>query len=431
MAAAGHDLWVVGGAVRDTLMGREPGDEDFATSAHPDAVESMAAALGRHTTAVGKRFGTIGVLLDGRWSEITTFRGESYGDTRWPKVSLGSTLLDDLSRRDYTVNAIARHAITGEIVDPFGGRADIAGRLLRTVGEPVARFREDPLRILRGMRFTSQLGFEVDRATVTGMRDTAPLLGTLSQERVTTELEKLLCGHTPARGLELLQATGGLAIVLPELAPMVGCEQNSYHRFDVWGHTVATVAAMQPAGRIARWAALLHDLGKPAVRHLKEDGSWGFFAHETTGARMAEEMLARLKIARKDAGEIALMVRRHMDRPNVTDGRSVRRYLSRAGKSWPTLVALKWADNTSHTYDDSEYLAALEAACDRIAREDPERLRARSPLTGEELMTLTGRPPGPWLREAKERLSAMVLDGALEPGDKEGAIAAVTGMANA
>lgn len=430
----GRQLWAVGGALRDELLARGGHDEDFATDALPDEVEEIGRELGAPLVTVGRRFGTIGVLLDGRWSEITTFRGDSYaGGTRWPDVTFGSTIEEDLARRDFTVNALAREATSpdGAILDLFGGREDLAAGIIRAVGEPVRRFREDPLRILRGLRFAAQLGFEIEPGTLAGMRETAPLLATLSQERITTELDKIVQARWAGDGLELVREVGALPIILPELAPMVGCEQNSFHQFDVWGHTVATVRAVAKEGPDARaraWAALLHDLGKPYVRHVKTNGEWGFYRHDAVGAEMTPVLLERLRMARKDIHLVTLLVRRHMDRPKPEDRRSVRRFLSKLGGHWEDLLALKRADNASHTYDDEGYHAALEAACRRAVAEDAAALRAESPLTGDDLVAMFDREPGPWIRVLKDRLSAMVLDGDLAPGDQDHARRIARGM---
>ena len=422
---AGHQLWLVGGSLRDELIGRPSADADYATSALPDEIETVARNLGHPVSTLGQRFGTVGVLVDGRWSEITTFRGESYsGGTRWPEVTFGRSIEEDLARRDFTVNALARSAITGETLDRYGGADDLAARQLRAVGDPVQRFREDPLRILRGLRFASQLDFDIEQGTLAGMTETVDLLPTLSQERVTAELDKLLLGANPGRGLALLWRCGALPIVLPELAAMPGCEQNRFHHFDAWGHTVATVAAIDPGGdraRIRRWTALLHDVGKPAVRHLKANGEWGFYRHDAVGAEVVGDLLRRLLLGRRDALVIQLLVRRHMDRPNPEDRRSVRRFMSRCEGLWEDLLALKRADNASHTYDDTAYHAALDAACRSVAEQDAAALRAESPLTGDDLIALFEREPGPWIRVVKGRLSAMVLDGDLAPGDRAAA----------
>lgn len=422
----GRQLWLVGGALRDRLLGLESKDIDYATDADPDEVEQLLRSCGATITTVGKRFGTIGVLVAtgdaADWSEITTFRGDSYSaGTRWPDVTFGTSIEEDLARRDFTINALAQDAFSQRTLDLFGGEADLSARVIRAVGEPGLRFREDPLRILRGLRFASQLGFEIEADTFAAMRETAPLLASLSQERITAELDKLLQGAEPARGLEALRECGGLDVVLPELVSMAGCDQNRFHRFDVWGHTIATVSAIEAPPdrrRLRRWTALLHDLGKPAVRHVKANGEWGFYRHETVGAELAVKLLDRLKLGKSESLAVTLLVRRHMDRPDPADARSVRRFLAKAPGHWRDLLALKRADNASHTYDDQAYHDALEDACARIERDDAERLRAESPLTGDDLVAIFEREPGPWIRVIKDRLSAMVLDGDLTPGDR-------------
>lgn len=425
--AGRHQLWLVGGSLRDRLVGRElPGaDLDYATDATPAETEALARTLHASVTTVGKKFGTIGVHVEGRWREITTFRGDSYdAGTRWPEVRFGTSIEEDLARRDFTINALAEDVFSGRVVDLFGGADDITAGIVRAVGEPSRRFREDPLRILRGLRFASQLDFEIEPATLDGMHATAPLLSTLSQERVTAELDKLLQGIAPARSLEALHETTALSIILPELLPMAGCEQNRFHQFDVWGHTVATVRAVEVDAatlRVRRWTALLHDLGKPSVRHRKPNGEWGFYRHETAGAELAATLLERLRLGRRDSLIIQLLVRRHMDRPAPADRRSVRRFMAKCEGHWRDLLALKRADNASHTYDDSAYHDELEAACLRAELEDREALKAESPLTGDDLVAIFEREPGPWIRVIKQQLSARVLDGELAVGDRAAA----------
>ena len=433
---AGHQLWLVGGSLRDRLIGmeRNGADLDYATDALPEEVERLAGGLHASVTTVGKKFGTIGVHIEGTWREITTFRGDSYdAGTRWPEVRFGTTIEEDLARRDFTINAIAEDAFSGRMLDLFDGAEDIAAGVIRAVGEPERRLREDPLRILRGLRFASQLGFAIHPDTHEAMGLTAPLISTLSQERVTTELDKLLQGAHPAVGLEALRSTGALDVALPEFAAMPGCDQNHYHKFDVWGHTVATVQAIESTPetcRVRRWTAFVHDLGKPAIRHVKANGEWGFYRHESVGAALAEALFDRLKMARRDALTIRLLVRRHMDRPNPADRRSVRRFMARCEGHWEDLLALKRADNASHTYDDTAYHDALEAACTTVAREDALALRAESPLTGDDLVSMFDREPGPWIRVIKQRLSALVLDGELQPGDRVAATRIAKRMMN-
>jgi poly(A) polymerase len=438
-SGAGHEFWLVGGALRDRLLGRPTHDMDYATSAAPDEVEALLVQAGVRISTVGQRFGTIGALVvadDGTeaWSEITTFRGESYAaGTRWPETTFGASIAEDLARRDFTVNALAENAVSGEVLDLYGGGSDLRAGRLRAVGEPAERFREDPLRILRGLRFVSQLGFTIEPATFDGMRETVDLLPTLSQERLTAEIDRLLTGAWVTEGLRALEAAGALPFILPELAAMVGCEQNRYHRFDVWGHTVATVGAIAVTPetvRVRRWTALLHDVGKPPVRHVKANGEWGFYRHETVGSQVAADMLARLRMASADARLIALLVRRHMDRPVPEDARTVRRFMSRIPEHWRELLALKRADNASHTYDDSAYHDALEAACLRVEIEEGDRLRAESPLSGDDLVELFEREPGPWVGVIKRKLSTLVLDGDLAPGDRESAARIARRMLN-
>ena len=425
-ASAGHELWLVGGELRDRELGAVSPDTDFATSALPDDTERIGAALGATVTTVGQRYGTIGIgIADEQWAEITTFRGDSYTPgSRWPDVSFGRSIDEDLARRDFTANALAENTASGELRDPFGGREDIASRLLRAVGEPRARFEEDPLRILRGVRFVSQLGFTLEGETQAAMAASVALLPTLSQERVTAELTRLLSCSDPAAGLEALHEIGALPYALPELATMPGCDQNRFHHFDVWGHTTATVRAIavEPENAVLRrWTAMLHDLGKPAVRHVKPNGEWGFFRHESVGGDMAAEMGERLMLGKRETALVTLLVRRHMDRPDPADPRLVRRFMRRIEGHWRDLLALKRADNASHTYDDHEYHDLLEAACERVEAEEAAMLKAESPLDGRELMELLGREPGPWIARIKERLSTLVLDGELPPGDKAAA----------
>ncbi len=416
---------MVGGALRDRLLGNDHRDADYATDALPDVVEEIAAALDSRTVTIGRRFGTISLQLGEAWVEITTFRGDSYKPgVRWPDVTFGTSIEEDLARRDFTCNALAQNMVTGEQLDPFHGASDIEGQILRAVGDPAARFREDPLRILRGFRFSSQLGFEIEAETLAAMGEASDLLAQLSHERVTGELDGLLLGSEPSRGLRALAGTGSLAVVLPELGAAQGCEQNRFHRFDVWEHTVATVEAIvvgSESARIRRWSALVHDIGKPAVRHRKPNGEWGFYRHETVGSKMVADLMERLHFARREAQVIELLVRRHMDRPQVDERSSVRRFMHRARGAWRDLHALKVADNASHTYSDREYHESLRKACETIEKEEAEALRAESPLSGDDLIEIFGQSPGPWIGEMKRRLSAMVLDGDLAPGDRAAA----------
>ena len=269
------ELVVVGGAVRDELLGRPHADWDLATKLMPKAVMDRARAAGLKAIPTGLQHGTVTVILEDRPIEITTFRSDGdYLDGRHPEsVRLGVSLEEDLSRRDFTINAMALPVGGGDLVDPFGGQADLAARILRAVGDPLQRFAEDGLRTLRACRFAAQLGFEVEAGTLAAIPERLEVARKVAAERVLTELTKLLCGDEPQRGLDLLAGTGLLDLWLPELRPMIGCGQNRHHRWDVWRHTLEVVR-WAPADPGLRWAALLHDAGKPGPRSWARTARW-------------------------------------------------------------------------------------------------------------------------------------------------------------
>ena len=438
-AAGGEELYLVGGVVRDLLMPSlagldrpPPTDLDFATSAAPDVTERLGLeAEAASSYDVGARFGTVGFVFGEPPAttnvEITTYRREHYPDqTRKPAVQLGGSIEDDLSRRDFTVNAIAADARSGAIVDPFDGRADLALCVIRAVGDPIARFREDPLRLLRAARFVAQLGFRLDPVTATAMREMAPELGRISKERVYAELVRLLCGRWVADGLEALVATGILPVALPELVPMAEMTEGRGRHArekDLWEHT-KQVVAKAPDRPVVRWAALLHDAGKPRTRAVDPaTGEVNFIGHERVGADLARTLLRRLKADKATETDVATLVELH-SRPEAyesdwTDS-AVRRLALEAGEVLTDLLDLAAADVTSarefRQRLAAERVAALRAHIERL---EAERALAeiKSPLDGVELMALFDRPPGPWIKPIKNRLRDLVLDGLLDPGD--------------
>lgn len=424
-AAAGHELYLVGGVVRDLLLGRPVTDLDYTTSAHPEETKELGQRAGADAIyTVGEAFGTIGLVFAGITVEITTYRTEWYpSPARHPAVRFGTDLGEDLSRRDFTVNAIAVHALTGELVDPFGGCRDLERRLIRAVGNPHERFREDPLRILRAARFAAQLGFDVEPATRAAMRDLAPELQRISIERIAQELNRLLLGPEPDRGLELLRETGLLPYVLPELVPLAEDVADRRHK-DIWRHTLQVVR--QSRARLAvRWAALLHDAAKPMTRTVDEQGEVHFFGHEVKGAELARKTLRRLRQEKALIERVARLVELHL-RPAAYDetwtDSAVRRLMVEAGDLLDDLLDLVAADVTS-----------ARPARRREARQRIERLRAhirrleeeaalaqiKSPLDGNELMALFRLPPGRWIALLKDYLRELVIEGQLAPGDKE------------
>ena len=342
LAAAGYDAAVVGGAVRDALRGVPAGDWDIATAARPEETERVFA--GCPMVETGLKHGTVTVLLDGLPLEITTYRTEgAYSDHRRPDaVRFTASLTEDLARRDFTVNAMA-YRPDGGLTDPFGGAADLAAGVLRCVGEPERRFREDALRILRGLRFAAALGLEPEPATACALHSCRDLLSAVAAERVQAELTGLLTG--PFAGRVLLEYGGVLAAVIPELAPMFGLDQrNPHHDKDLWAHTAAVVDAA-PAEPVLRWAALLHDVGKPPCFSLGPDGVGHFYGHAGKSAEIADAVLARLRLDNARRGRITALIRLH-DLPLLPPNKKqVRRLLNRLGPEGAAeLIALHRAD---------------------------------------------------------------------------------------
>jgi tRNA nucleotidyltransferase (CCA-adding enzyme) len=404
---AGHAAFVVGGSLRDALgSGRAPHDWDLATDALPERLVELL-----HPAVYENRFGTVAVRRDDDVFEITTFRTEhDYADFRRPhRVEFGTDVLADLARRDFTVNAIAWGRGAGEVgerhlVDPSGGRADLAARLLRAVGDPGARFREDALRMVRAVRLAATLEFEIEPATLAAIRANAELVAHLSGERVGAELEKLLAAQQPSVGLRLAEETGLLAVIAPDLALQRGIAQNKVPGEDLWDHTMRTVDAVPASRPVVRLAALVHDIGKPSTL---ADGH--FHHHEVVGARLAEAWLRRLRFPRAAAEDVVHLVRHHMfwADPGLSDA-AIRRFLKRVGpRHLDNLFALRRADDIGSAMppDDPDVLRfrarleaelAAEAALDRYALV----------IDGDDLMLELGLEPGP-------RLGRM-LDGLVE-----------------
>lgn len=425
--AAGHALYLVGGVVRDLLLGRLVTDLDYTTSAHPEETKRLGQRAGADSVyTVGEAFGTIGLVFAGVTVEITTYRTEWYPTPdRRPAVRFGGSLHEDLARRDFTVNAVAVHALTGELVDPFAGLRDLERRLLRAVGDPRERFREDPLRMLRAARFAAQLGFDVEPQTRNAIVDLAPEIQRVSVERIAAELNRLLLAAEPDRGLELLRQTGLLPFVLPELVPLAEDRADRRHK-DIWRHTLQVVRQSPP--RLAvRWAALLHDAAKPMTRTIDEQGAVHFFGHEVEGAHLARRTLRRLRQDKALTERVALLVEMHL-RPAAYDetwsDSAVRRLMVEAGDRLEDLLDLVAADVTSaraaRRREAAERIARLRAHIRRL-EEEAALAQIKSPLDGHELMAMFGLPPGRWIAEVKQYLRDLVIDGQLAPGDKEAA----------
>ena len=414
---AGFEAYLVGGSVRDLLVGRTLGDFDVATSARPEEILRVFGA--RFSVPTGLQHGTVTVLAGSppRQVEVTTFRGEgAYLDGRHPSVvTFGATLAEDLSRRDFTMNAIAYDPQAGVVIDLHQGQQDIARRLVRTVGDPIQRFSEDGLRPMRAVRQATQLGFDVAAATLAAIPATLDVFRKVSAERVRDELFKLLLAPRPSRGIELMRQTGLLAEVLPEVSAEVGCQQNRFHKHDVYQHSLATLDAVV-AKPILRLAALLHDVGKPHTQTPQPDapGEFGFFKHEYVGAEMAEAIAGRLRLSGAETELLVALVAHHMFfyTPEWSDG-TVRRFVNRVQADRIALLfALREADIVSRGRGEDPECETreLDARIARVAAEDAVLRVKDLAVDGADVMRVLGAGPGPQVGKVLNRLLERVLD---------------------
>ena len=408
---AGHEAYIVGGCVRDILMGKPPHDWDVTTSALP---EETMALFDHFAIPTGLRHGTVTVRSGGVSCEVTTFRTDGdYPDHRHPAaVTFTRSLREDLQRRDLTVNAMAMD-VHGTLHDPFGGQADIRRRVLRCVGEPERRFREDALRILRTLRFSATLGFAIEADTHRSLRERRDDLRYVAAERVREELTKLLCGAEVLR--VLLEDPQVLGVVLPEILPCVGFDQhNRHHCYDVWGHTAHAVA-VAPSDPVLRWAMLLHDLGKPSCFTLDDRGVGHFHGHHRPSAEMAEAICRRLRFDRAAAQQICMLVRYH-DRPIPLTERAIRRAMNQLGvEGLRQLCAVKRADNLAQHPDyrgRQREINEGEAIMDELLRKDACFSLKQLAVNGWDIAALGLE--GPAIGQLLQTLLEAVMDGAAD-----------------
>jgi len=409
--AAGHAAFIVGGSLRDALLGRVPADWDMATDARPDRLVALFPGA-----VYENRFGTVAVRRDDDVFEITTFRTEhEYADFRRPhRVEFGDRIETDLARRDFTVNAMAWGRTTADegpngLVDPFEGLAALASRLLRAVGDPDARFREDALRMVRAVRLAATLDFEIEPVTLAAIARNAALVGHLSGERVGAELGKLLGAPRPSVGLRLAQEAGLLAVISPELAAERGISQNKVPGEDLWDHTLRAVDAAPADRPVVRLAALVHDIGKPSTL---SDGR--FHHHDVVGARLADGLLRRLRYPRTAAEEVTHLVRHHMFTvdPGATDA-AVRRFIKRIGRAdLDALFALRRADDVGSGMDpDDPDTRAFRDRIDAELAAETALDRYALAIDGTDLMRELDLVPGPRLgRVIDELVDAVIAD---------------------
>ncbi|MDU0288457.1 CCA tRNA nucleotidyltransferase [Saccharothrix longispora] len=441
--AAGHRLYLVGGSVRDALLGRLSGDLDFTTDARPPQILALLKGWADAIWDTGIAFGTVGASKHGQTVEITTFRADSYdGVSRNPEVTFGDSIEGDLVRRDFTANAMAYDLVGRRLIDPTGGRRALRERVLDTPATPQESFSDDPLRMLRAARFASQLGFTVAPRVREAMAAMAGELGRITAERVQVELSKLLTGAHPRAGVELMVDAKLADVVLPEL-PAMKLEIDEHHQHkDVYTHslTVLDQAIDLEEGTepdlVLRLAALLHDIGKPATRRFEEGGGVSFHHHEVVGAKMVRKRLRALKYSKDVTEDVAQLVYLHLRFHGYGGGEwtdsAVRRYVTDAEHLLPRLHKLVRADCTTRnrrkanalqrTYDD------LERRIERIAAEEDLK-RVRPDLDGNEIMRLLGLPPGPLVGRAWKFLKELRLDRG--PLDHDEAVAELLAWARA
>lgn len=416
LTAAGFQAYAVGGCVRDSLLGTVPGDWDICTSALPEETEACFSDL--RVVETGLKHGTVTVILRGVPYEITTFRSDgNYLDHRRPQqVNFVRTLKEDLLRRDFTINAMAV-GLDEEIQDPFGGRQDLTDGIIRCVGDPDTRFTEDALRILRGLRFASRLGFSIAPETAAAMERNKNLLSYVSGERIYKELTGILIGTYAQSVLE--QYGGVLAAVLPEIQPSMGfLQRNPFHNRDVWQHTLEALGKSRP-DPIVRWALLLHDLGKPDCFTLDDRGIGHFYGHPQRSMELAEQILDRFHGDKKTRDTICLLVRDH-DREAPATIKNARRWIARYGRdNVRLLLEVKRCDCLAHVDTPktrARYNNLMEMT--RLIRECLETERCFSvrdlPVKGGDVMAL-GVPAGPQVGRILEGLLDDVLDGACPP----------------
>jgi poly(A) polymerase len=424
--SAGHEIAIVGGPVRDAVLGRPGNDWDFTTSARPEQIESIAASWADAIWDIGREFGTIGLRKGDHQLEITTYRTDAYdAGSRKPDVQFGDTLDGDLSRRDFAVNAMAIRLPSREFVDLFGGLDDIDAQVLRTPVTPEQSFSDDPLRMMRAARFAAQLGFAAAPEVVAAMTRMAGRLEIVSAERIRDELDKLLLSDRPVDGLRLLVETGLAEQMLPELPALI-LERDEHHRHkDVYEHSLIVLEqAIALEGRldtapdlVLRLAALLHDIGKPRTRRFVEGGTVTFHHHDVVGAKLARKRLKALRYSNDVTDQVAKLIELHLRFHGYGSGEwtdsAVRRYVRDAGDQLERLHILTRADCTTRnqrkalrlqrTYDELEQRIAVLAEQEELGSIRPD-------LDGAQIMAILGIEPGPEVGEAYRFLLDLRMD---------------------
>lgn len=420
------DLCLVGGAVRDELLGLPPqADVDLVTTGPVEPLVELLRPVSSIAPVVYERFGTAMLRIAETPVELVRARKESYeGTSRKPQVE-PATLEDDARRRDFTANALMRRLSDGALLDPTGrGLEDLRAGVLRTPLDPVETFRDDPLRMLRAVRFRWKLGFEPAPGLYEAIRESAERLEIVSEERIRDELRKMILHPTAPDAFGDLMRLGLLDVFAPELRAMVGCEQGHWHHLDVWDHSLLVLRHVAPLrDETLSWAALLHDVAKPETRTVDARGHTRFFGHEEVGARRTTDLMRWLKFSNREVEPVARLVRNHMRLGSFEtfSPAAARRLIRDMGDDVERLLLLVDADASSLAPGVRKLdLAPIRARLDDV-RADTPREALVSPLSGKTIMTLTGLPAGEEVGRLKASLTEAVLDGRLAPGDQEGA----------
>ena len=428
-ARAGFELALVGGPVRDLFLGETSVDLDFTTNATPDQTLAVVDGWADATWEIGKEYGTIGIRKGNEMVEITTYRAEKYDpDSRKPVVAFGTDLKEDLFRRDFTINSMALRLPSLELVDPFGGQEDLQKGIIRTPGTPQASFSDDPLRMMRAARFASRLDIDLAPEVFEAMVDMADRIQIISAERVRDELVKLICGTAPRRGVDLLVESGLAAHVLPEI-PALKLEVDEHHRHkDVYQHSLTVMeqaaaletdadGAVPGPDFVLRFAALMHDIGKPATRKFESNGAVSFLHHDVVGAKLTKKRMRELRFDNDTIKAVARLVELHMRFYGYGDAgwtdSAVRRYVRDAGDLLERLHRLTRADVTTRNKRKANRIASAYDDLERRITElaEQEELDAIRPdLDGEEIMAILGIKPGPQVGQAYKFLLNLRLD---------------------
>jgi len=396
----GYQAFLVGGAVRDFLLGFQAKDWDVATNATPEKIRALFPA----TTSFHLKHGTITLVMRGKNVEVTTFRG-SAGEK-------DSGIEEDLAHRDFTINAMAYDLIAGKIIDPFGGMKDLNRKVVRAVRIPIERFQEDPLRMMRAIRFSQELGYSIDSQTLLAATIFSHAMTRVAPERIRDELMRMLTVARPSVGFHAMRKSGILKVILPELMEGYRKRQNNFHRYTIYRHIMETLDAVESTP-VLRLGALFHDIAKPRVRK-KAEGRWRFFSHAQASAELTKQIMRRLKFSNELIGQVSILVSHHMfDYRKELSGRAIRRFIKKVGTEHvDDLIRLRKADDIAHGWgqDHADQIEDFKTRVHAQMRDSPALTVSDLSITGHDVMAITGLPPGPKVGQILSNLLEAVVD---------------------